>query len=186
MSIYIHNFRINFCAKCRVTPYHLGKTCEQYKQYIHRIPCRFCDEELKNGDNKELQVCKNEECQNKLKICCNKKLPCGHYCIGLKDDTECIECHNEECVNEDDINDNDYCSICYVESLHACPCIKLTCGHIFHYTCIIDRIIKKCKRERINFSCIECPTCRKLIDHPLLKDVMKDELKLLDILQVLK
>lgn len=34
---------------------------------------------------------------------------------------------------------DDYCNICFVESLEASPCIKCECGHIFHEKCLKKR-----------------------------------------------
>lgn len=121
-------FRIKFCKKCKISPYHEDKTCEEYKNDIIK-KCRFCDCKLNN--NNELQICSKKECQEYSKICCNKRLNCFHYCIGLKEDDKCIECHNKGCLTDDD-----NCVIC-LSSLHSSPCIKLSCKHIFHLNCLI-------------------------------------------------
>ena len=32
-----------FCFACKAQPYHLGRTCEQQKQYQESAKCRFCE-----------------------------------------------------------------------------------------------------------------------------------------------
>jgi hypothetical protein len=42
-------------------------------------------------------VCEEEECKEKKDLVCLKKLNCGHFCLGLKNEKKCMECINIEC-----------------------------------------------------------------------------------------
>jgi E3 ubiquitin-protein ligase MYCBP2 len=53
-AVHMAKFRIrcpkcekNFCTKCLEEPYHLGKTCEQFKSFKAARKCRYCDEQIK-------------------------------------------------------------------------------------------------------------------------------------------
>lgn len=58
----------NFCAKCKEYPYHIGKTCEQFKEFKNSRKCRFCGIKIdakapfqsKKAAFKD--VCSNAEC----------------------------------------------------------------------------------------------------------------------------
>ena len=80
---------------------------------------------------------------------CPNVLKCNHLCGGVKGEKRCLRCLKEECVNNKNNNNNnegegvtydDYCNICWTEDLASAPSIELDCGHIFHYTCIKQRI----------------------------------------------
>jgi len=58
------------------------------------------------------------------------------------------------------------CSICYTERLINAPCIRSTCGHIFHLTCITTRIEKRWHRPRITFGYCNCPNCKMWLEFP--------------------
>lgn len=63
---------------------------------------------------------------------------------------------------------DDFCSICWTEPLKASPAIKLRCGHIFHFSCVRDKLEKRWTGVRITFSFAECPLCSREIYHPSL------------------
>lgn len=56
----------NFCVKCKITPYHLGTTCEKAKQFRAATKCRFCWEEMKepsvSQDEAFRDVCRKPPC----------------------------------------------------------------------------------------------------------------------------
>ena len=75
---------------------------------------------------------------------------------------------------------NDYCNICWVESLAQAPVVQLdSCGHVFHYQCLLQKINNKWVGARfvyfffiilrINFNYLTCPLCKKIMSSPLLK-----------------
>ena len=82
-------------------------------------------------------------------------------------------------ANNCDVDADDYCSICWIEGLGSAPAIRLACGHVFHYKCVVDKIKARWNGPRITFSFAECPLCKqqieyagKLLEH-LLKPVKK-------------
>lgn len=142
--------------------------------------CRFCEKRIINENGK----CLNPECIKKNKSACKEILKCGHMCYGTKK-TKCLPCLVADCKEHTAVvTTDDYCNICYVDSLGQSPCIELNCGHIFHYKCVIDRILKKWVGNRITFGYLECPLCHVFINHPLLQSVMKAGLKLYETIRV--
>ncbi len=61
---------------------------------------------------------------------------------------------------------DDYCNICYAEGLKQGPCVKLTCGHIFHVDCLHQIIQKRWPGPRIVFGFLDCPDCKQRYDAP--------------------
>src|SRR5688572_1246162 len=55
------------------------------------------------------------------------------------------------------------------QDLGSAPCIKIECGHIFHYECVLKKIQKKWNTARITFAFVECPLCKKWISHSALR-----------------
>lgn len=98
----------NFCCNCGERPYHTGMTCEQFKRYKESQKCRFCGdvifemEEVKyeegEGPGAFADVCKKNECQELVKDCCDKTLPCGHICHGFRGEKHCLPCLNPACA----------------------------------------------------------------------------------------
>jgi len=151
----------------------------EYKQYQTGKKCRFCDKSINfmnsapsNSNFKcglKDNVCSSAECIEKRNISCDLvHSECGHPCIGLMGD-KCLPCLNPKCVPKNaDLNDEEYCNICWVEPLRASPCIKLECGHYFHFLCLLKKIKKKWPAARITFGFLNCPLCKKQIKHPQL------------------
>lgn len=172
-----------FCAGCRTMPYHQGYTCEGYSRYLESNHCRFCavtltptstvtlggDVTSGGGSN---DVCRSEECVDKSKLSCKRHNACGHPCGGILDEAQCLPCL--KCEREDsDQTADDFCNICYVESLGSAPSIHLKCGHTFHYVCVKNKLKKRWPAARITFGFSECPLCKQMIDHPSLEEDMK-------------
>ena len=104
---------------------------------------------------------------------------CAHRCIGLKG-YDCIQCISPECVSAEavDMTNDDYCNICWVDTLSMAPCVDLKCGHIFHFQCLLRFLeIKRC-RGRIDFSYLLCPLCKWEIQHSALDDMMRSDLEM--------
>ena len=101
-------------------------------------------------------------------MACVNFLACGHYCCGTKDETECLSCLQDVCNkgNEKAFKRDDYCFICYTEELYAAPCIKSTCGHVFHYTCVIKLLNMKWNTRWISFNFCRCPLCKQCLEFP--------------------
>ena len=97
-----------FCAECHESPYHLGKTCADFKKFRAGLKCRFCEAPIespaepskpeppqgggilsfftgsKQQPSVEVLVCKDEECVKRAAEVCPKILSCGHKCCGIK------------------------------------------------------------------------------------------------------
>jgi len=77
-----------------------------------------------------------------------------------------MPCLMPECIEKMPValrpkeNIDDYCKICYCESLGQAPCVYLECGHIFHMHCVKDQISKKYNGPRIIFNYLNCPSCK--------------------------
>ena len=157
-----HRCRCGFCKKdfcinpnCKAIPYHLGKTCEKYKDYIKSKKCRFCDQEIKEGNGgPEDDVCNVNECRNRYKVVCKKQLPCGHKCFGVNGETKCPPCIDKECRQfngQFGQNKDNYCTICYTEGLGSSPIVELSCGHYMHYLCLKTKLEKRWISPKITF-----------------------------------
>jgi E3 ubiquitin-protein ligase MYCBP2 len=98
------NCQNNFCSQCNKEPYHLGYTCEEAERYANAATCRFCLEELKKPSSSQNPAfracCDSEECSKIRDLCCDKKLPCGHWCRGFKNEKKCLPCLNKDCIKK--------------------------------------------------------------------------------------
>eukprot|EP01117_Protostelium_nocturnum_P001993 TRINITY_DN12646_c0_g1_i1.p1 TRINITY_DN12646_c0_g1~~TRINITY_DN12646_c0_g1_i1.p1 ORF type:complete len:711 (+),score=248.84 TRINITY_DN12646_c0_g1_i1:261-2135(+) len=174
----------DFCAECKKIPYHDGFTCEQFEDYGMSEKCRYCGKELTKANTLKgsNDICNAKECSEKKKFGCQKTLPCDHRCGGVKDEVKCLPCLQEDCCKEGKIESgqkgDDYCNICWVEDLNSSPSIMLKCGHIFHSECVKKKINKKWSGARITFGFLDCPLCKKPMDHESLKDELKPMLDL--------
>eukprot|EP01084_Bolivina_argentea_P011645 21770_1 len=176
--------RTIFCSGCYVTPYHTGYTCSEYKRYRESKKCRFCEVSLDASNTAPKDstlkagldcVCTGAECLEKRRWSCDVVHPCGHNCIGLMGH-ECIPCLNEKCLSKQaaaELNEEEYCNICWVDPLRAAPCVKLTCKHYFHFMCLWQKIDRKWPAARITFGFLNCPLCKTYIHHPALDDITK-------------
>ena len=77
-------------------------------------------------------VCGDPECQERAKNVCQKTLPCGHLCCGVRDEAKCLPCLQGCKPREGDENTpplkqdaDDMCMICYTEGLSCAPCIQV-------------------------------------------------------------
>ena len=174
-----------FCGGCQVVPYHVGRTCEQHKNFKQAIKCRFCLNVMKQADETLgpafVNVCDGEDCRRLMQQSCDKILDCGHTCKGLRDENPCLPCLNENCVlihekYEKDVKEDSYCEVCYTDSLSDKPCIQLeSCKHVFHFDCIARKIRDKWLTPRLMFSYLNCPVkeCNKLMSFPQHPELQK-------------
>lgn len=165
----------SFCGGCRVTPYHLGATCDSYKKWQESEKCRFCETTIERGFARRKErdaqypalqgnVCLEDECNERANNSCGKLLPCGHNCIGIRHERKCPPCLEPECpsfTNADNKDVDDYCPICWTEGMRAAPCVRLDCGHWLHYHCIRHALEVKWTGARIVFNYMRCPECKK-------------------------
>ena len=167
----------DFCKECNIMPYHLGKTCDEFKQHKIAKKCRFCDVEIKGFNmGPDEDVCNNAECRQRYMISCKKKLKCGHKCFGVNQEKICPPCLDKECQNFGGQFDQDkdaYCPICYTEGLGSSPIIVTSCGHYMHYQCIKKRLETKWIGPKITFNHCMCPSCNKWFDIPNVPELQK-------------
>ena len=176
----------NFCSSCSKEPYHLGYTCEEAERYANASHCRFCLEELKKPSSSRSPAfracCDSDECVKVRDQCCDKKLACGHWCKGFKDEKVCLPCLDKKCIENlnatlpnnkkmlEDFSDDDYCGICMVAGLGQEPCVRLgNCKHIFHLNCLKRKVEGKWPSPRMTFDFVNCSACKIPItvpDHP--------------------
>jgi len=125
-------------------------------------------------------VCNSPECIEKRGLSCESKLPCGHACGGVSGEKQHLLCLKEECpAHPADVdNEEEYCSVCYVEGLGQAPTIRLGCGHMFHFKCISDKLAKGWPGARITFGFLNCPLCKQVMQHPSLAALMDPLLRL--------
>ena len=67
---------------------------------------------------------------------------------------------------------DDLCVICFVDRLGGAPCIKLSCGHLFHHKCVKTVLEKRWAGPRILFRFMHCPLCNALIEHESLEEIL--------------
>ena len=170
-----HRCRCGFCQKdfctnkdCRAMPYHLGKTCIEFKHYKEVKKCRFCEQEIKKANRGPSDdVCHDEDCKERFYISCEKRLRCGHKCPGVFREFHCPPCIDNTCPGfrgQFGQNKHDYCPICYTEGLGASPMVVLSCGHYVHYLCVKKRIETGYPGPKITFNHCLCPTCNKWLN----------------------
>jgi len=174
-----------FCSSCSTTPYHLGYTCSRWKSYLSSAKCHFCQEALKDAASVKSGVCSDEECEQKKKISCKKVLDCGHKCGGIKGEKRHLDCLEVSCAERQNLSQNrdQYCTICYCEDLGSAPAIQLACGHVFHYTCVKEKLSNKWPGARMTFGYLTCPTCKQRMSHPSINSIVAVQCNLRDRVQ---
>eukprot|EP01084_Bolivina_argentea_P128804 227598_1 len=157
------------------------------------------------------EVCKRKKCRFLSSMFCSSVLKrCGHYCIGPRNHSKCVEqCIHYKCSNKNNNKtfqtSNDLCLLCNKFRLKSKPSIKLECGHYFHYLCIRKRIFKGyyflthlremhwnaiCPSSSYttqlydhNLNFLFCPLCNQHIKYDLFDDILE---KIVCILQDIK
>lgn len=139
----------NFCSQCDIEPYHLGYSCEAWKEYQDAVKCRFCGDailqQLEGLGEAFKDVCHKAECQSQIAESCVKMKECGHACKGFNGEEECLPCLNAECVKlnpelTNECDEDEYCIICYATGLGDQPSVQFGCKHMFHVECIMEKI----------------------------------------------
>ncbi len=136
---------VEFCKSCKISPYHIGSTCAEYAE-ANKNQCKYCDSVVQAHN-----VCNNGDCINKMNMVCEHQFPCGHTCIGIKNEKVHLRCLNGKCVSAQcNVTEDANCAICY-EQLKTAPCIMLRCAHYFHYHCIKRKVDMKWHTPYISF-----------------------------------
>lgn len=156
--------------------------------------CRFCQISLEtNGSAPPLctpcpalaHVCADEECVGKRELSCQRMLPCGHPCGGVRGESTCLPClygcggGGEEDAMRPEAED--LCRICWTEELRAGPAVQLKCGHTFHHECISRLVGAKWLGARITFGFLQCPLCRQQVESPALSELLEPMIQLRDV-----
>lgn len=136
--------------------------------------CRFCSTPLTDANAYPnppslalVNVCTDEYCVAKLRAACQKVLSCHHPCGGICNEAHCLPCL--QCTSGLPQDKDDYCNICWTESLGAAPSIQLTCRHVFHFECVKALVASKWGGYRIHFNFMKCPLCKTNMEHPALE-----------------
>lgn len=124
-------------------------------------------------------------CAEKERRACGKRHECGHWCGGLRGEARCPPCLHATCrtpsasssalvasslaavAKQKLPNVDEWCAICWTESLGAAPVVHLTCGHVVHHHCA-DTMVRKGNvgGRRLTFKNIKCPLCQVIMRHP--------------------
>jgi len=146
--------------------------------------CRFCEVALQDSNTAPplsivaptLELCCNDEdCLQARELSCEKMLPCGHPCGGVRGEGTCLPClHCGPAEGEEPLlqDADDFCVVCYTYAISHQPAIRLECGHIIHYACVRRLLEMRWNGPVISFGFWGCPQCRQKISHPLLKDLV--------------
>ncbi|KAI6241073.1 RCR-type E3 ubiquitin transferase [Aphelenchoides fujianensis] len=133
--------------------------------------CRFCSNALKSDAETQSGTCSYGECREFLKDACTKVLSCGHWCPGIRDEVQCLPCF--QCPTADPRADGeDLCVVCFTDRLGGAPCVRLGCGHYFHFACVRTVLEKRWNGPRIVFRFMQCPLCKQMIEHPALESLL--------------
>lgn len=79
-------------------------TCKEYKDHSLLKKCRYCEQPLteKTASLSKVKahadICNAKDCQDAMKVACDKCNPCGHPCYGFKGETSCLPCLDEKCA----------------------------------------------------------------------------------------
>jgi E3 ubiquitin-protein ligase MYCBP2 len=130
-------------------------------------------------------TCYEERCISAAMQACTATLQCGHFCGGVFDEPSShhLPCLVEDCPGHEAALNlhqtaEETCGICGSEQLSQAPCVQISCGHVFHFSCLQQRIASGWNGKRIDFGHVTCPLCKALIGHPLLNDQLDPHLKL--------
>eukprot|EP00440_Ansanella_granifera_P073513 gb/GFBE01079771.1/.p1 GENE.gb/GFBE01079771.1/~~gb/GFBE01079771.1/.p1 ORF type:complete len:589 (+),score=103.64 gb/GFBE01079771.1/:1-1767(+) len=223
-------FRCNQCdtdfCRCNVAPYHWGWSCDGWQKHQQASgeacpvgSCRWCSKpcmaKLRRSECLASSCCGNDDgtdlkryppllsCAEKERRGCAKRLPCGHFCGGVRGEGECLPCLNRKCrqraqasgilapatgtaINPSssssakagaDVPDGEeWCPICWTEPLGAAPAIRLGCGHVLHHHCV-EAMIRKGHQagRRLTFKNMRCPLCQVVMLHPSIDPLLEDQ-----------
>jgi hypothetical protein len=184
-----HRFRcrkcfVDFCDRCRRSPYHDGHTCRSLAAFEAAPKCRFCGERV--SPRSRDTVCTSDECRAKQRVACEFVHSCSHACCGLRFEATHLPCLIDECEagaaarNAVKVTQcaEDFCNICWVDPLCGAPTLQLGCGHLFHLTCAQRRVHERWGNARITFAFTGCPLCHVPMEHPALSRALRQVAKL--------
>jgi hypothetical protein len=184
-----HRFRcrkcfVDFCERCRRSPYHDGHTCRSLAAFEAAPKCRFCGERV--APRSREPVCTSDECRAKQRVACEFVHACAHACCGLRFEATHLPCLIDECdagaaaraAAKVSQTAEDFCNICWVDPLCGAPTLQLGCGHLFHLACAQRRVQERWGNARITFAFTGCPLCHVPMEHPALARALRQVVKL--------
>jgi len=140
-------------------------------------------------------LCEAAECQERARDGCTHIMKCKHVCIGVRGEKAHIGCMVQGCLGSTSAGGasgklvasgvvdsgqvaEDLCNICWVEELRKAPCVKLECGHVFHYHCIKTKLETRWIGVRVTFSFMDCPLCKQTMSAAAIKPLIDQSLVL--------
>lgn len=111
---------------------------------------------------------------------CSKEKSCGHRCLGVANEQECLPCLDEACLPSDCHlpRSDELCAICYTSELREQACVKLQCGHVYHEDCIVQLLSHKWSTLQISFAFMSCPSCKAEINETQSQQIVAELAKL--------
>ena len=163
-----------FCAACQTHPFHEDRQCPEGGSSGSAAPrCRYCQNLVGPKGGSEGSVCSAPACQTKGAASCLVPKKCGHQCHGSCGEKACVACLEEGCSDCHPVHNKDeFCAICFTDTLGDAPCLQLDCSHVFHKHCLESKLESKWPTSRINFRFIDCPLCGQEINHHLLSKLL--------------
>ena len=142
--------------------------------------CRFCGSSIPAGAL-HAAVCESTDCQELFKLSCHKQHSCGHACGGVANEATCLPCLrgcDQEALRQLKITQDheDQCMICFTSAISEEPCMRLQCGHLFHFRCTQTMLALRWNGPRVTFGFAQCPICKSSVVHdsnPLLQEQLK-------------
>lgn len=178
--------KTEFCVDCKASPYHIGQTCQEYKDYQDSEKCRYCDTVIDSyTKGPYAEICNNGECLRLGSNACTEYLRCGHPCYGCKDETRHLGCLEGDCPDYNNIYNktkSDSCEMCHDYYSNA-PIVQADCGHMFHWHCMKTKLDFKWVGPKLIFTHIHCQTCKKelsLSNNKDLQELVNKDLKLFE------
>eukprot|EP00927_Polykrikos_kofoidii_P009870 TRINITY_DN14140_c0_g1_i2.p1 TRINITY_DN14140_c0_g1~~TRINITY_DN14140_c0_g1_i2.p1 ORF type:complete len:548 (+),score=81.10 TRINITY_DN14140_c0_g1_i2:116-1759(+) len=197
----------DFC-RCGVSPYHWGWSCDGWQKHQvaseQACPvgaCRWCSQpcmaKMRRSESLASSCCGNDDgndlkrfppalsCAEKERRACGKRhFDCGHWCGGIRGERVCLPCLHVDCCRRKLApaklpDGDDWCPICWTETLNAAPAIRLACGHVLHHHCA-EALVRRghTAGRRLTFKSIRCPLCQAILQHPSIDNLVAPQCNL--------
>ena len=105
----------------------------------------------------------------------DRQLDCGHICNGVQGESQNLPCLVQDCIqfqidiceaSEQMLNcaEGELCGICFTSELSEEPCVRISCGHVFHAECLYMMLTHRWTTKKITFGYLDCPSCKQEIE----------------------
>lgn len=121
------SLQFKICTKVTIPAMLLIGYCFFYMIGGGKGSCRFCGTTANTSLLAIGSVCTDPECLERSDVVCDKTLPCGHACCGVKGEEKCLPCLYG-CAGDDSKlkqDAEDMCMMCYTEGLAYAACIQV-------------------------------------------------------------